>query len=43
MQRRSGQFVVCKDASILQNVPEAHVRQLVLFGNVNLTTQLTLR
>lgn len=38
VQRRSGQFVVCKDASILQNVPETHVRQLILFGNVNLTT-----
>lgn len=38
VQRRSGQFVVCKDTSILQNVPETHVRQLILFGNVNLTT-----
>lgn len=38
MQRRSGQFLVCKNASVLQNVPETHVRQLILFGNVNLTT-----
>jgi CRISP-associated protein Cas1 len=38
VQRRNGQFVVCKDASILQNVPETHIRQLILFGNVNLTT-----
>src|SRR5205085_9414113 len=38
VQRRSGQFLVCKDASILENVPETHVRQLILFGNVNLAT-----
>jgi CRISPR-associated protein Cas1 len=38
VQRRSGQFLVCKDANILQNVPETHVKQLILFGNVNLTT-----
>lgn len=38
VQRRSGQFLVCKDSSILQNVPETHVKQLILFGNVNLTT-----
>jgi CRISP-associated protein Cas1 len=38
VQRRGGQFLVCKDSSILQNVPETHVKQLILFGNVNLTT-----
>ena len=38
VQRRSGQFLVCKDSRILENVPETHVRQLILFGNVNLTT-----
>jgi CRISPR-associated protein Cas1 len=38
VQRRSGQFLVCKDSNILQNVPETHVKQLILFGNVNLTT-----
>jgi CRISPR-associated protein Cas1 len=38
VQRRSGQFLVCKGAEVLQNIPEAHVRQLVLFGNVNITT-----
>lgn len=38
VQRRSGQILVCKQASILENVPETHVRQLILFGNVNLTT-----
>jgi len=38
VQRRSGQFLVCKGSEILQNIPETHVRQLVLFGNVNLTT-----
>lgn len=38
VQRRSGQFLVCKDSSVLQNLPETGIRQLVLFGNVNLTT-----
>jgi CRISPR-associated protein Cas1 len=38
VQRRSGQFLVCKESSIMQNVPETHVKQLILFGNVNLTT-----
>jgi CRISPR-associated protein Cas1 len=38
VQRRSGQLLVCKDARILENVPETHVKQLILFGNVNLTT-----
>ena len=38
MQKRSGQFVVFKESNILQNVPETHVRQIVLVGNINLTT-----
>jgi CRISP-associated protein Cas1 len=38
VQRRSGQFLVCKGSEILQNIPETQVRQLVLFGNVNITT-----
>lgn len=38
VQRRSGQFLVCKESGILQNVPETQVKQLILFGNVNLTT-----
>jgi len=38
VQRRSGQILVCKQSSILQNVPETHIRQLILFGNVNLTS-----
>src|SRR5437868_12109997 len=38
VQRRSGQFLVCKDSNILENGPETHVKQLILFGNVNLTT-----
>ena len=38
VQRRSGQFLICKSSNILENVPETHVRQLILFGNVNLTT-----
>lgn len=36
--RRSGQLIVFKKSDILQNVPETHVRQLVLIGNINLTT-----
>lgn len=38
VQKRTGQFVVTKSDSVLQNVPETHVRQLVLLGNINLTT-----
>lgn len=38
VQRRSGQLVVCKQAEVLQNVPETHVEQIVLFGNAHLTT-----
>lgn len=38
VQKRSGQFVVLKNKDILQNVPETHIRQIVLAGNVNLTT-----
>lgn len=38
VQKRSGQFVVFKNSDILQNVPEIHVKQIVLVGNVNLTT-----
>lgn len=38
VQKRSGQFLICKSKDILQNVPETHVRQIVLVGNINLTT-----
>ncbi|HLM60214.1 MAG TPA: CRISPR-associated endonuclease Cas1 [Pyrinomonadaceae bacterium] len=38
VQKRSGQFVVFKKSDILQNVPETHVRQIILVGNINLTT-----
>jgi CRISPR-associated protein Cas1 len=38
IQRRSGQFLICKGSEILQNIPETHVRQFVLFGNVNIST-----
>lgn len=38
VQKRSGQFVVCKKSDVLQNVPETHIRQIVLVGNINLTT-----
>lgn len=34
----SGQFVVQKNKEILQNVPETHVKQMILVGNVNLST-----
>lgn len=38
VQKRSGQFVIFKKTDILQNVPETHVKQIILVGNVNLTT-----
>jgi CRISPR-associated protein Cas1 len=38
VQRRDGRFVVRKEDKTLQDVPEVHVDQLVLFGNVHLTT-----
>ncbi len=38
VQRRSGQIVIGKGREILQNVPETQVRQLILFGNINLST-----
>jgi len=38
LQKFSGQFVVLKKRDVLQNVPETLVRQIVLVGNVNLTT-----
>ena len=38
LQKISGQFIVFKQKDVLQNVPETHIRQIVLIGNVNLTT-----
>ena len=38
IQRRSGQIVIAKGKEILQNVPETHVKQIILVGNVNLST-----
>jgi CRISPR-associated protein Cas1 len=38
VQRRSGQILICKSSKILQNVPETHVRQMILVGKINLTT-----
>lgn len=38
MQKRSGQFLICKGSEILQNVPETQIRQIILAGNVNLST-----
>lgn len=38
VQKRSGQFVIFKKTDVLQNVPETHVKQIVLVGNVNLST-----
>ena len=38
LQKISGQFVVFKKKDVLQNIPETHIRQIVLVGNVNLST-----
>ncbi len=38
VQKRSGQFLICKGADILQNVPETQIRQIILLGNINLST-----
>lgn len=38
VQKSAGQFVVSKSSEVLQNVPDRLVRQLVLVGNVNLST-----
>ncbi len=38
IQRRSGQLVVFKSDDILQNIPETLVKQIILCGNVHLTT-----
>lgn len=38
VQKRSGQFLVCKGADIIQNVPETQIHQIVLVGNINLST-----
>lgn len=34
----SGQFVVQKGKDVLQNVPETQVKQMILVGNINLST-----
>ncbi len=36
--KRSGQIVVRKGEQILQNIPETHVKQIILVGNINLST-----
>lgn len=41
VQRRSGQMLVTKKSEIIQNLPEHHVKKLVLVGNINLTTPVT--
>lgn len=38
LQKRSGQFLILKKGKILQNVPETHIKQIILCGNINLTT-----
>ena len=38
VQRRSGQIVIGKGQEILQNVPETQVKQMILLGNINLST-----
>jgi CRISPR-associated protein Cas1 len=37
VQKRSGQFVVFKKSDVLHNIPETHVKQIILVGNINLT------
>lgn len=38
VQKRSGQFLICKGSDVLQNVPETQIRQIILVGNINLST-----
>src|SRR5215213_8163392 len=38
VQKRSGQFLICKDSAVLQNVPETQIRQIILVGSINLST-----
>jgi CRISP-associated protein Cas1 len=38
LQKISGQFIVYKQKDVLQNVPETLVKQIILVGNINLTT-----
>lgn len=38
VQKRSGQFLICKESNILQNVPETQIGRIVLVGNINLST-----
>ena len=38
VSRRSGQIIIGKGKEILQNVPETHVKQIILVGNINVTT-----
>ncbi|MCU0239745.1 MAG: CRISPR-associated endonuclease Cas1 [Pyrinomonadaceae bacterium] len=38
VQRRSGQIIIGKGKDILQNVPESQIKQMILVGNINLST-----
>lgn len=38
VQKRNGQLIICKGTNILQNVPETHVKQMILVGSISLTT-----
>lgn len=38
LRKDSGTFVVSKDREVLQKIPAVKVEQVVIFGNVNLTT-----
>lgn len=38
VQKRSGQFLICKGSDILQNVPETQIKQIILVGSINLST-----
>jgi CRISPR-associated protein Cas1 len=38
VQRRSGQIIIGKGKDVLQNVPENQIKQMILVGNINLST-----
>lgn len=38
IQKRSGQFLVTKSGKLIDTIPEIHVKQIVLSGNINLST-----
>jgi len=38
IQRRANRFIVSKDKKVLQEVPDQHLKQMVLYGNIQITT-----